>query len=319
MLNLHRNPNSNIKVQLWYDGQYYQMFGAGHNNTYAEIPEAEISNATLATGRLVSGRRLVKIKEHFERNVPNPTAPNHSANKKYVDEKVASVSVPDVSGLATKQELQNGLQGKANANHSHSINGVSGLQDVLNTKQSTAQKNQANGYVGLDANKKIDPALLPVIATVETVVVANKSARLALTTTQVQKGDCVVQSDNGERWVLSGTTPSSESHWTLVADITPEWSQIANKPTAYTPASHTHTKDQVGLGNVDNTSDATKNTAPAMLTNKTINGDVNTITKVNSLKNLNENTELKVWAGTQQQYDAIVTKDPNTLYLIKDT
>lgn len=35
-------------------------------------------------------------------------------------------------------------------------------------------------------------------------------------------------------------------------------------------ASHTHTKDQVGLGNVDNTSDATKNAAVATLTNKRI-------------------------------------------------
>lgn len=88
MLNLNKTPNSNIKIQLRYDGEYYQMFGAGHNSGYSEIPEAEITNTTLATGRLVSGRRLVKIKEHFERNVPTPTAPNHSANKQYVDDKL---------------------------------------------------------------------------------------------------------------------------------------------------------------------------------------------------------------------------------------
>jgi len=37
------------------------------------------------------------------------------------------------------------------------------------------------------------------------------------------------------------------------------------------------TKNDVGLGNVDNTSDATKNAAVAALTNKTIDGDVNTV------------------------------------------
>lgn len=39
-------------------------------------------------------------------------------------------------------------------------------------------------------------------------------------------------------------------------------------------------KADVGLGNVDNTSDATKNSAVATLTNKTINGSSNTITNV---------------------------------------
>jgi len=37
------------------------------------------------------------------------------------------------------------------------------------------------------------------------------------------------------------------------------------------------TKSDVGLGNVDNTSDATKNAAVAVLTNKTIDGDLNTL------------------------------------------
>ena len=36
------------------------------------------------------------------------------------------------------------------------------------------------------------------------------------------------------------------------------WSEIGSKPSTFTPASHTHTKSQVGLGNVDNTADSTK-------------------------------------------------------------
>lgn len=47
---------------------------------------------------------------------------------------------------------------------------------------------------------------------------------------------------------------------------------------ASTSNPHSVTKTQVGLGNVDNTSDATKNSASATLTNKTINSDSNTIT-----------------------------------------
>ena len=37
------------------------------------------------------------------------------------------------------------------------------------------------------------------------------------------------------------------------------WSGITGKPSTFTPSSHTHTKSQVGLGNVDNTADSVKN------------------------------------------------------------
>ena len=36
------------------------------------------------------------------------------------------------------------------------------------------------------------------------------------------------------------------------------WSGVTGKPSTFTPSSHTHTKSQVGLGNVDNTADSAK-------------------------------------------------------------
>lgn len=191
-------------------------------------------------------------------------------------------------------------------------------KDAVNKQYLESQKNQTNGIAGLDNNKKLDPSVIPVIATTETVVVANKTARLALTTAQVQRGDYAIQTDSGEKFILSGNNPQQEGHRTLVADTTPDWSQIDNKPSAFTPATHTHTKEQVGLGKVDNTSDAEKNSAVATLTNKTINGDNNTITKVNSLKNQNGNTEIKTRAGTKAQHTAVGTKDANTLYFVTE-
>lgn len=53
-----------------------------------------------------------------------------------------------------------------------------------------------------------------------------------------------------------------------------------NAHEARTDNPHAVTKAQVGLGNVDNTSDATKNAAVATLTNKTISGASNTITNI---------------------------------------
>lgn len=62
------------------------------------------------------------------------------------------------------------------------------------------------------------------------------------------------------------------------------WDKIQNKPSSFTPASHTHTKDQVGLGNVDNTADADKSVKYA--TNAT---NATTATKLSS--NAGSNTQ----------------------------
>jgi hypothetical protein len=59
---------------------------------------------------------------------------------------------------------------------------------------------------------------------------------------------------------------------------------------------HGVTKSQVGLGNVDNIADANK--------------------YVQGVRETRANTNTKIWTGTQAQYDAIGTKDANTLYFI---
>lgn len=87
------------------------------------------------------------------------------------------------------------------------------------------------------------------------------------------------------------------------------------------------TKAVVGLANVDNTSDATKNSAAATLTNKTINGANNTLTnipmtalaigRVDGVRNvagINTPWSWTIWVGTEAAYQAIPTKDANTLY-----
>ena len=192
-------------------------------------------------------------------------------------------------------------------------------QDAVNKQYLESQKNLANGIAGLDNNKKLDPSVIPLIATTETVTVANEAARLALTTAQVQRGDYVVQTDTGAKFILGGNNPKNKNDWIPMSDTTPDWSQIANKPSSFAPSPHSHTKASVGLGKVDNTSDVEKNSAVGTLTNKTINGDQNTITKVNSLKNQNGNTEIKTRAGTKAQHTALASKDANTLYLITES
>lgn len=36
-----------------------------------------------------------------------------------------------------------------------------------------------------------------------------------------------------------------------------------------------------------------------------------------TVKNQNTGLDTKIWIGTQSEYDAVVTKDSNTLYMVK--
>src|SRR5699024_982182 len=51
-----------------------------------------------------------------------------------------------------------------------------------------------------------------------------------------------------------GTTSSTAK----AGDYVPAWSEVTGKPSEFPPSSHTHTKAEVGLSNVDKPSDASK-------------------------------------------------------------
>lgn len=63
-------------------------------------------------------------------------------------ESKASVSdIPDVSGLATKTELTDGLAGKANTAHVHAQEDITGLADALALKADVSQLPSSNQLV----------------------------------------------------------------------------------------------------------------------------------------------------------------------------
>lgn len=58
---------------------------------------------------------------------------------------------------------------------------------------------------------------------------------------QIFGGTSVVTTD-GRHWKYSGTgSKTDEASYVELADKTPEWSVIANKPATFTPSAHTHT------------------------------------------------------------------------------
>lgn len=94
---------------------------------------------------------------------------------------------------------------------------------------------------------------------------------------------------------------------------------------------HSVTKSQVGLGNVDNTSDlskpvstATQSALNALDAAKASNADDSTIIdngatiSTVAVKEQRANAVIKKWVGTKAQYDAITTKDANTTYIVTD-
>lgn len=114
-------------------------------------------------------------------------------------------------------------------------------------------------------------------------ITLSKLAALTASKALVSDGSGVITASavtSTELGYLSGVTSAVQTqlgtHTTNIAtnatNLATHISDLANP--------HAVTKTQVGLGSVDNTSDATKNAASATLTNKTISGASNTITNV---------------------------------------
>lgn len=158
--------------------------------------------------------------------------------------------------------------------------------DTINAKVGAA-----NGIATLDATGHIPSAQIPAIAIISVYSVANIAARDALT---VQSGDVALVTDigggvsqsymyDGTTWKVLKTDASLASHAATTTGIhgvtgnivgTTDTQTLTNKtltaPVINSPTGIT--KADVGLSNVDNTSDATKNSATAVLTNKDIDG-----------------------------------------------
>lgn len=200
---------------------------------------------------------------------------------------------------------------------------------VVNVGDPTVQKDATNKqYVDSKLNTKADLVAWKVPANqlpsyVDDVLeFANRSA-FPVTG---EKGKIYIAINDDSQWRWTGTDYKKmvSSPWST--DAIPEWSQnlyftdarakgaVQSELNGKSNVGHNHTKAEVGLGNVDNTSDTQKNEATATLKNKTINGDQNTISKVNSLKNLKDNSELKLRAGNTANIPAPEAQQTGVIY-----
>lgn len=126
----------------------------------------------------------------------------------------------------------------------------------------TTAKADPNGVASL-VGGKLDAGQLPALAITETFVVASQAAMLALT---CQQGDVAVRTDLNKSLILTASPPSTLANWQELLAPTGTVASFNGRTGSVVPASGDYTAAQVGLGNVDNTSDANKPVSTAQQT-----------------------------------------------------
>ena len=168
------------------------------------------------------------------------------ADKTYVDSGLATkANVTDVNtALALKADLS-------------VVATDAELQSAIITLQPLSQKGQANGYVPLDAAGKIPNSYLNSLSTID-VYTANSQANMLLLS-NVNVGDQCIRTDlsSNNLFILTQTPATDFNNWKQINTSASVMS--VNGQTGVVNVS----KSDVGLGNVDNTSDATKNVLSA--------------------------------------------------------
>ena len=124
------------------------------------------------------------------------------------------------------------------------------LDAVAGAKISSTEKGAANGVASLDAGGKVPESQLPAVVISDVFSVASQAAMLALT---AERGDIAVRTDLNKTFALSAAPASTLGNWVELRSPTDVVQSVAGKTGAVTLL-----KADVGLGSVDNTSDANK-------------------------------------------------------------
>ena len=163
----------------------------------------------------------------------------------YTAENVANKST------STSLGTSNTLYPSQNAVKSYVDSGLSTKQPT-GSYEVTSNKGQANGYAGLDANSLVPLANIPPAAIERLVIVANATARHALTTATVQNGDTVQQTDTGEMWyVYDDTQLNVDAGYRVYTAHTASavaWSGVTTPPTTIAGYGITDTVSQALTG-----------------------------------------------------------------------
>lgn len=195
-----------------------------------------------------------------------------------------------VATKATEANVNNQLAQKANAADLDNVFGIA-IAAVPNS-----QKGAASGVATLGSDAKLVPEQLPALAITEYLGSSNSEAQMIAKTGQ--KGDWTTRTDLGTVWIITGDTPSQASSWTQMTYPTAPVTSVAGKTGSVVLA-----KSDVGLSNVDNTTDMDKPVSYAQ--QSALDGKLDALNGITG-----------IWLGTKTQYDSITTKDPSVYYVV---
>lgn len=154
----------------------------------------------------------------------------------------ASIITQDETHRFVSDTEKSSWNSKANGKHTHTSADITSLE-----------ASKITGTINIEN--------LPQGSLERCVLVQNDTERFSLTTDTVQKGDTVkVVSSDKMYFVIDDTKLSTEDGYEVYTSgsaTSVPWSGVTGKPNTFPPATHNHTKVDVGLGNVENKSSAT--------------------------------------------------------------
>ena len=290
-------------LEITESGDYKIKFGDGVK-TFTDLPYATmtpdeitslITSGAVQTVTLASGTNNGTLKLTVDGKATDNIAVKGLGSAAHTNSSAYATSGHghNISGVSG---LQSALDGKANSSHTHDDRYYteSEMNTKLAAKANSSHTHKSADITSLDASKitgTIGIEHLPAGALERCVIVADDTARFALTTAKVQQGDTVKVTSTGKMYfVMDDSKLSTEAGYeiyTAGSATSVPWSGVTGKPTTFTPSSHKHTKSEitdfptsmpasdvygwakastkpsytkseVGLGNVDNTADSAK-------------------------------------------------------------
>lgn len=154
-------------------------------------------------------------------------------------------------------DLHAKMEKKSDVGHTHTLASLpersyNSLTDIpaLGTASSKDTGTASGNIPILGTDGKLDDNMIPKIAISETSVVDSEGEMLTLT---AEIGDIAIRTDLSKSFILKGDDPKESSNWQELLTPTSSVESVAGKIGAVTLI-----KDDVGLGNVDDTSDIDK-------------------------------------------------------------
>lgn len=219
--------------------------------------------------------------------------------------------------MASVAGLSDALDGKADTAHTHTFGDLQGVPDRFPVEQHTHVKSEVDGLdtalaakADLDGAGRLPASQLPALAIVE--FLGEVDGEAAMLTLDGERGDWCVRQDTGTQWVVVAEPSSVSGSWReMVAPPSPVQS-VAGRIGAVVLS-----RGDVGLGSVDDTSDADKPISTATSAALALKADTthtHTAAQVGAIAS--DGTITKAIRITQAAYDALPERDPATMYVI---